>query len=42
MKRNNEICRNKFKFKVESILKLVLDCFDIWVIVKVLNFFSAI
>ena len=38
----NYVCRNKFEFKVERIPKFTVDCFDTWVIVKVLNFFSTI
>ena len=38
----NYVCRNKFKFKTERIPKFIFDCFDTWVIVKVLNFFSTI
>ena len=34
----NYVCRNKFKFKVERIPKFIFDCFDTWVIVKVINF----
>ena len=36
------VCRNKFKVKVKRISKFIFDCFDTWVIVIVLNFFSTI